>query len=73
MENVLSKKDLSRNLGLSIGKIDKMMGEGLSYLKIGRSVRFRESDVDRFLNEHPNLNIKTLLWGRTPTAYIIKN
>ena len=29
--------------------------------------------VDRFLNEHPNLNIKTLLWGRTPTAYIIKN
>ena len=29
--------------------------------------------VDRFLNEYPNLNIKTLLWGRTPTAYIIKN
>jgi len=28
--------------------------------------------VDRFLKEHPNLNIKTLLWGRTPTAYIIK-
>tara|TARA_B110000444_G_C18519850_1_gene446157 strand:- start:74 stop:673 length:600 start_codon:yes stop_codon:yes gene_type:complete len=28
--------------------------------------------VDRFLNEHPNLNIKTLTWGRTPTAYIIK-
>ena len=51
MENVLSKKDLSRNLGLSIGKIDKMMGEGLSYLKIGKSVRFRESDVDRFLND----------------------
>ena len=51
MENVLSKKELSRNLGLSIGKIDKMMGEGLSYLKIGRSVRFRESDVDRFLND----------------------
>ena len=51
MENVLSKKDLSRNLGLSIGKIDKMMGEGLSYLKIGKSVRFRESDVDKFLND----------------------
>ena len=29
--------------------------------------------VDRFLKEHPDLNIKTLLWGRTPTAYIIKN
>jgi hypothetical protein len=29
--------------------------------------------VDKFLKEHPDLNIKTLLWGRTPTAYIIKN
>lgn len=29
--------------------------------------------VDRFLNKHPNLNIKTLLWGKIPTAYIIKN
>jgi hypothetical protein len=29
--------------------------------------------VDKFLKEHPNLSIKTLLWGRTPTAYIIKN
>jgi len=29
--------------------------------------------VDRFLKDHPDLNIKTLLWGRTPTAYIIKN
>lgn len=51
MENILSKKDLSRNLGLSIGKIDKMMSEGLSYLKIGKSVRFKESDVDKFLND----------------------
>jgi hypothetical protein len=29
--------------------------------------------VDKFLKEHPHLTIKTLLWGRTPTAYIIKN
>lgn len=29
--------------------------------------------VDRFLKEHPDLSIKTLLWGRTPTAFIIKN
>lgn len=28
--------------------------------------------VDRFLKEHSELDIKTLLWGRTPTAYIIK-
>ena len=35
--------------------------------------KFVYNTVDRFLNEHPNLNIKTLLWGRTPTAYIVKN
>tara|TARA_B110000967_G_C18811133_1_gene523667 strand:- start:75 stop:794 length:720 start_codon:yes stop_codon:yes gene_type:complete len=29
--------------------------------------------VDRFLKEHSDLSIKTLLWGRTPTAFIIKN
>lgn len=29
--------------------------------------------VDRFLKEHKDLTIKTLSWGRTPTAYIIKN
>jgi len=29
--------------------------------------------IDRFLKEHPYLSIKTLLWGRTPTAYIVKN
>jgi hypothetical protein len=28
--------------------------------------------VDRFLKDHPELTIKTLQWGRTPTAYIIK-
>lgn len=29
--------------------------------------------VDIFLKEHPDLNIKTLLWSRSPTAYVIKN
>jgi len=28
--------------------------------------------VDRFLKDHSDLSIKTLLWGRTPTAYVIK-
>lgn len=28
--------------------------------------------VDRFLKDHSYLEIKTLQWGRTPTAYIIK-
>jgi hypothetical protein len=28
--------------------------------------------VDRFILEHPDLKLKTLPWGRSPTAYIIK-
>lgn len=28
--------------------------------------------VDRFLQEHPELILKTIPWARTPTAYIVK-
>lgn len=28
--------------------------------------------VDRFLKDHPNLQLKTIYWSRTPTAFIIK-
>jgi len=28
--------------------------------------------VDRFLKEYPELILKTIIWSRTPTAYIIK-
>lgn len=29
--------------------------------------------VDRFLDEHPELIIRTVPWARTPTAYIVKS
>ena len=29
--------------------------------------------IDRFLKEHPNLQVKNLRWGRSPGAYIIKD
>lgn len=28
--------------------------------------------VDKFLKEHPNLELKTIPWSRTPTAYLLK-
>ena len=35
--------------------------------------KWNESNgIDKFLKEHPELEIKTLTWARTPTAYIIK-
>lgn len=28
--------------------------------------------VDKFLKEHPNLELKTIPWSRTPSAYLLK-
>lgn len=52
---------------------DKVVRGGIIVFDEYACEKWTESNaVDRFLNEHPNLNIKTLTWGRTPTAYIIK-
>jgi hypothetical protein len=35
--------------------------------------RWNESNaVDRFLSEHPEIQLKTIKWAKTPTAYFIK-
>ena len=45
-ENLLTKKLLAQKLGLSQSYISLLMKEeGLPYLKIGRAVRFRISEV----------------------------
>lgn len=45
------KKGLSSYLGVSIGKVEKMMySEGLRYVKFGRNVRFDLKDVDEYMN-----------------------
>ena len=52
MENVYTKYDLSELLKISIGTIDNKMKLGLlNYMKIGKSVRFTEEDVDSFIKE----------------------
>jgi dTDP-rhamnose C3-O-methyltransferase len=53
---------------------DRIVRGGIMVFDEYACEKWTESNaVDRFLKEHPDLNIKTLLWGRTPTAYIIKN
>ena len=53
---------------------DRIVKGGVIILDEYACEKWTESNaVDRFLKEHPDLNIKTLLWARTPTAYIIKN
>mgnify|MGYP003627005846 CR=1 FL=1 len=53
---------------------DRIVRGGIIVLDEYSCEKWTESNgVDRFLKEHPELEIKTLLWGRSPTAYIIKN
>lgn len=46
----LSKKELCDLLGVSIGKIELMMGDNMNYIKFGRNVRFDIEDVLRYMN-----------------------
>jgi len=42
----LNKHDVSDYVGVSIGKVELMMKEGLRYTKFGRNVRFDVNDID---------------------------
>ena len=45
------KKGLCEYLGVSIGKVEKMMyDDGLRYVKFGRNVRFDIEDVNEYMN-----------------------
>tara|TARA_B110000483_G_C18099980_1_gene505429 strand:- start:88 stop:279 length:192 start_codon:yes stop_codon:yes gene_type:complete len=49
----LNKKGLCEYLGVSIGKVEKMMyDDGLRYVKFGRNVRFDVSDVNEYMNRY---------------------
>ena len=51
MDNKLLRKiDVCEMLGVSIGKVDLMMDDGLKYIKLNRNVRFRVEDVNEYLN-----------------------
>lgn len=49
VESLLTKKELSQILKISVSYINKLMKKGLPYFRIGRSVRFRCSEVVIFL------------------------
>ena len=48
----LNKRGLCEYLGISSGKIDLMMKNGLVYVKFGRNVRFDVEDVNEFMNKN---------------------
>ena len=50
MSRYLNKKDVCEELGISIGKVDIMMKDGLKYSKFGRNVRFNSNDIEEYMN-----------------------
>ena len=50
IDKYLTKKHLAEALSISIGFVNKLMSEeGLPYVKLGKSVRFRTGEVMAFL------------------------
>lgn len=50
----LNEKDVSDFTGLSLSKLrnDRHRGVGMAYCKIGRSVRYKLSDVESYMDHH---------------------
>ncbi len=48
-ENFLTKKQLAEKLAISVSYVNKMLYLGLPCFRIGRSVRFVESEVMAYL------------------------
>ncbi len=51
MSRWLNEKQVAEKTGLSLSKLrnDRSLGQGFPYSKWGRNVRYREEDIDRFL------------------------
>lgn len=54
LENLVNKTQLAKHFGVSVGFINKYMPLGLPYLKLGRAVRFRVSEVVIWLKKEQN-------------------
>jgi len=51
-----TKKEICEILNLSIPTIDRLMTQGLPHLKIGKSVRFDEEKILKWINENFKVN-----------------
>lgn len=50
---LIKKKDLCKMMGISIGKVDGLIKDNkIRYLKIGKNVRFREADINSYLDRN---------------------
>ena len=60
-ERLLSQPEVQAMTRLSASKLekDRVIGSGIPFVKIGRAVRYRLSDVQRFLSELPTFKSTT--------------
>jgi len=50
---LLTKRDLCYMMGISIGKLDGLIKDNkIKYIKLGKSVRFKEADVTSYIDGH---------------------
>lgn len=51
---LLTEKQVAKRTNLSLSKIqqDRFKGLGLPYVKIGRSVRYLEEDINNFISDN---------------------
>jgi predicted DNA-binding transcriptional regulator AlpA len=73
LENLLSDRDLSRLTGRSRSTLqkDRLAGTSIPFIRIGRLVRYRLSDVEAWLNARPTFRstsdvAATASKGRSP-------
>lgn len=51
---LLTRQETAEQLRVSVALLKKWGAEcrGIPFIKIGRNVRYRQSDIDRYLDEH---------------------
>jgi len=54
VKKLLTEKEVAELTGLSLStlRMNRSKGKGLSYLKIGKCVRYRMADLENYLESH---------------------
>ena len=51
---ILNEKEVSQDYRFSLSKLrnDRWLGKGLPYIKVSRSIYYRRSDIEEYLEKH---------------------
>lgn len=54
IDRLLNQKQVAELLGMSEAwlEMSRFKGTGLPYIKMGRAIRYRESDIHKYVEEH---------------------